>query len=63
MNLDENAHMREAYARDLVERACTYTGSRRACTHDAHTSRRARTRMHSAYLISTRLSIHVSYYT
>ena len=43
MNLDELAHMR-SYARDLVERACTYTGSRRAHTHvthtDAHTSRR-----------------------
>ena len=30
MNLDENVHMR-SYAHDLVERACTYTGSRRAC--------------------------------
>ena len=42
MNLDELAHMR-SYARDLVERACTYTGSRRAHTHVTHTDAHGRT--------------------
>ena len=51
MNLDELAHMR-SYARDLVERACTYTGSRRAHTRDAHDAHKSR-REHA----------HVSYVT
>ena len=52
MNLDENVHIR-SYAHDLVERACTYTGSRRACEHTRTYTVRISTRTRTCIICNT----------